>query len=110
MQWKIVYYNESVEQEVFCLEKTVRAKYIAILDMMIAHGPNLGLPHTKAMGDGLFEVRAKGQSGIARGLFCTISNKTIVILNVFVKKTRITPKKEWDLAKQRMREVMSHDL
>jgi phage-related protein len=47
------------------------------------------------MGKGLFEIRAKGQEGIARGMFCTISKNTIVILHVFIKKTEATPKKEF---------------
>jgi hypothetical protein len=33
---------------------------------MESHGANLGLPHTKAFGDGLFELRLKSIEGIAR--------------------------------------------
>lgn len=110
MQWKIAYYNETVERDVHRLEKTIKAKYMAITDMMLEYGPNLGMPHTKAMGKGLFEIRAKGQAGIARGFFCTIANNTIIILHVFVKKTQATPKKELELAKKRMTEVNKHDI
>ena len=39
---------------------------------MLKSGPNLGLPYTKAMRKGLFEIRAKGHAGIARGFFCMI--------------------------------------
>lgn len=77
---------------------------------MLEYGPDLGLPHTKPMGKGLFEIRAKGQAGIARGLFCSISKNTIVILHVFIKKTPRTPNKELKLARQRMKEVKSHDI
>lgn len=110
MQWKITYYNELIERDVHRLEKTIKAKYMAVTDMMLEHGPNLGMPHTKAMGKGLFEIRVKGQAGIARGFFCTISNNTIVILHIFIKKTQATPKKELDLAKKRMTEVKKHDI
>src|SRR3990167_1247460 len=105
MKWKITYYNQSVVSEVDNLEKSIKAKYLTIIDTMLEEGPNLGMPFTKAMGKGLFEIRAKGQAGIARGFFCTISNNTIVILHVFVKKTEVTPKKELDLAIKRIREV-----
>ena len=110
MQWKIIYYNMSVEKAVQQLEKTMKAKYVAITDMMLKYGPDLGLPHTRAMGKGLFEIRAKGQSGIARGFFCTISMNTIVILHVFIKKTEATPKKELEMARKRMNEVKKHAL
>ncbi len=60
MKWKIAYYNVSVEQSIRNLDKSVKAKYFAITDMMLEHGPNLGMPYMKAIGDGLFEIRAKG--------------------------------------------------
>ncbi len=60
------------------------------------------------MGKGLFEIRAKAQEGIVRGMFCTTSGNTIVVLHVFLKKTQVTPKKELDLAIKRMKEVKNH--
>jgi len=62
------------------------------------------------MGKGLFEIRTKARGGIARGLFSTISNNTVVILNVFIKKTQATPKKELELAIKHMKEVKKHDI
>ncbi len=109
-KWKITYYNQSVKDDAHHLPLSIKAKYEAILDKMIEHGPHIGLPFTKAMGKGLFEIRAKGQEGIARGFFCTISNNTIVILHVFIKKTEATPKKELELGIKRMKEVKKHDI
>jgi phage-related protein len=110
MQWTIHYYNQSVKEDTRVLPKSIKAKFEAIMDKMIEHGPDIGLPFTKAMGKGLFEIRAKAQEGIARGMFCTISGNTIVILHVFLKKTQATPKKELDLAIKRMKEVKNHDI
>jgi phage-related protein len=83
---------------------------LTIVDTMLEEGPNLGMPFTRAMGKGLFEIRAKGQAGIARGFFCTISGNTIVILHVFVKKTETTPKRELEIARNRMKEVKDDDI
>ena len=80
------------------------------MDKMVEYGPDLGMPFTKAMGKGLFEIRAKGQEGIARVFFCTVSGERIVILHIFVKKTQATPKKELDLALKRLKEVKHHDI
>jgi len=110
MTWKIRYYNQSVKEDAEVLHKTIKAKFEAILDKIEEYGPNLGLPFTRAMGQGLFEIRAKGQAGIARGLFCTITKKTVVILHVFIKKTEATPKKEMDLAIKRMKEVINNGI
>ena len=65
----------------------------------------LANPYTRAMGDGLFEIRAKGQEGIGRALFCTVVGKRIVILHGFIKKTEQTPQRALDTARRRMKEV-----
>jgi len=68
-------------------------------------GPDLGMPHTRAMGGGLFELRIKAAEGIARVFYCTVVDRRIVILHQFVKKSEKTPSKELDIARRRMKEV-----
>ncbi len=46
------------------------------------------MPHTKAMGEGLFEMRPKGRDGIGRALYCYQKGKKIIILHAFIKKNR----------------------
>lgn len=60
------------------------------------------------MGEGLFEIRARGVEGIGRAFFCTLVGRRIVILPSFIKKTQKTPKKELEIARERMREVKSN--
>jgi len=68
-------------------------------------GANLGEPHTKALRDGLFELRLKGAEGIARVLYCTLSQRRIVMLHCFVKKSNKTPASDLQLAQARLKEV-----
>ena len=72
---------------------------------MVALGPNLGEPHTKAFGNGLFELRLKGAEGIARVFFCTLIGRRIVMLHSFVKKSERTPLRERQIAETRMKEI-----
>ena len=72
---------------------------------MVALGPNLGEPHTKAFGEGLYELRLKGAEGIARVFFCTLVGKRVVMLHSFIKKTEKTPPRERGIAELRMKEV-----
>ena len=72
---------------------------------MIALGPNIGEPHTKAFGEGLFELRLKGAEGIARVFFCTLVGKRIVMLHSFIKKFNRTPMREREVAETRMKEI-----
>ena len=57
------------------------------------------------MGNKLFEIRAKGKEGIGRALFCTAIGNKIIILHVFIKKTKKTPQNELKTARKRLREV-----
>jgi phage-related protein len=72
---------------------------------MQAFGPHLGMPYTRAMGEGWFEMRAKGPEGIGRAFFCTTVGHEIVVLHAFIKKTEKTPRKDLDLARRRLREI-----
>jgi phage-related protein len=72
---------------------------------MEAIGPNLGEPHTKALGEGLFELRLKGAEGIARVFFCALVGRRIVMLHSFIKKSERTPMREIEMAYKRMKEV-----
>ena len=105
MDYDIRYYSEAVQEQIFELPDTLAARYVVLTRRMQAIGPNLGEPHTKAMGDGLFELRLKCAEGIARVFYCTLIGKRIVMLHSFVKKTDRTPKRELEVAHSRLKEI-----
>lgn len=107
MKYKVSFYNEKVEKQTLKFPKSILANFLHIVEMIEKFGPNLGRPHTAPMGDGLFEIRAKGKEGIGRSLFCMMKGKEIVILHSFVKKTQKTPKKELETAQKRLKEIKS---
>ena len=72
---------------------------------MEIYGPDLGMPHTRAMGDGLFELRLKAAEGIARVFYCTVVGRRIVMLHQFIKKSDKIPRTELAIARKRMKEV-----
>lgn len=109
MKWQITYYNKKVFEEISTLPKGIKAKYVAITDTMAEYGPDLGLPHTRALKEGLFEIRVKGQEGIARIFYCTVVKHEILILHSFIKKTQKIPQQELELARKRVKEVRLHD-
>jgi phage-related protein len=105
VDYTIVYYSESVQKQILQLPDTLAARYVVLTRRMIALGPNLGEPHTKAFGDGLFELRLKGAEGIARVFFCTVVGRRIVMLHSFIKKSERTPQRELRIAETRMKEI-----
>jgi phage-related protein len=66
MTWKIEFYNEKVKTEILAFPAGIKAKLLQILDTIEELGPHkIGKPHIAPMGKGLYEIRAKGQEGIA---------------------------------------------
>jgi phage-related protein len=105
MSWSVTFYSERVEAEILALPAGFLARFIRYVEKMEHYGPDLGLPHTKAMGDGLFELRLKAGEGIARVFYCTLVGKRIVMLHQFIKKTDRTPAKELNIARMRKKEI-----
>ena len=69
MSHTISFYNSSVQKEIDRWPTGIYAKFLRIAEQIEQSGPNLGLPYTRALGDGLFEIRAKGHEGIGRAFF-----------------------------------------
>lgn len=107
MRYEILFFAASVKTLIEKWPAGIYASFVRISEQMVMSGPNLGMPYTKAMGDGLFEIRARGPEGIGRAFFCCMKGRRVVILHGFVKKTQATPIKELRVAKQRMKEVFN---
>ena len=73
--------------------------------LLSEHGPSLRMPHSRTFGDGLFELRPHGRSGIGRAFYCFVVGKRIVILHAFIKKTQQTPERDLKLARKRLKEL-----
>jgi phage-related protein len=105
MSYRLEFFSESVRAEILAWPAEIRASFTRIAERMVEHGPNLGMPYTRAMGDGLFEIRAKGREGIGRALFCMQIGQRVVILHGFIKKTEQTPRGALETARRRMKEI-----
>jgi len=106
MKWKTSFYDQKVMEAILKWPIGIKAKFTNIVELLEYHGPQeVGMPFVKAMGNGLFEIRARGKEGIGRVFFCMAIDKKIIILHSFIKKTQQTPKKELDIARRRMQEV-----
>lgn len=105
MKWKICYFNEKVRNGIEKWPVGIKAYYARITERMQVFGPSLGMPFTRSMGQGLFEIRARGKEGIGRALFCTVVKGEILILHEFIKKSQKTPGKDLEIAWKRLKEI-----
>ena len=105
MTFHIEYFHERVLAEVESWPVEVLADYARLVELLAEHGPNLRLPHSRALGEGLFELRPRGRSGIGRAFYCFLVEKRVVVLHAFIKKTQQTPDRELKTARKRLKEV-----
>jgi len=105
MSWIIDYYSEEVRNEINALPVGIRASYARLANLLEEFGLDLRMPHSRAMGDGLFELRPRGREGIARVFYCMKVGRKIIMLHSFIKKSNETPKREMDIARRRQKEV-----
>ncbi len=95
MAWNITFYSEKVEADTLALPPGILANLLRTMELVEQFGPNLGRPHTAPLGNGIFEIRAKGREGIARSVFCTIKGQELVTLMTKVKKKNALPSARW---------------
>jgi len=105
MNYTIEYFHPRIVEEVLSWPVDVLADYTRLLKMLMEFGPDLRMPHSRALGEGLFELRPRGSHATARGLYCFQSGRKIVILHAFAKKSQQTPDKDLRIARKRLKEI-----
>ncbi len=105
MAFELEYFHPRVLAEIESWPVDVVADYAHLAGLLIEHGPNLRLPHSRAMGDGLFELRPKGRSGIGRAFYCFLVGRRVGVVHAFIKKTQQTPDRELKIARKRINEL-----
>ena len=79
-----------------------RSKIIHNVRLLRQYGNMLGVPHSKALGGGLYELRIRGKEEM-RIFYCFAGQKTIYLLHAFKKQKQQTPSKELKVALLRMK-------
>jgi len=90
------------------LEPKQQAKIYREINLLEKFGNQLHYPHVDTIkGDkykGLWELRIEFSSNIFRIFYFLPRNKNVILLHGIVKKTQKTPRKELDVAQNRMKD------
>ncbi|MEP3438601.1 MAG: type II toxin-antitoxin system RelE/ParE family toxin [Hoeflea sp.] len=106
MTWIVETLDASVDAELSSLPADQIAKFIRIGELIETLGlEHIREPHVKHLEGPLWEIRMKGRDGISRALYVVARPKRVVVVRVFAKKTRKTPRREIELALKRAEDV-----
>ena len=111
-KYKIFFYDlpdgsEPVKEFLDSLDVKMRAKMLWTIQLLEVNGIELREPYSKALEDGIFELRAKVGSDISRVLYFFVVGHKVILTNGFIKKSTKTPSGEREKAKRYRAEYLS---
>ena len=112
---KVVFYEKSdgtkpAEEFLDKLPPKMRSKMLQTIYVLEKFGIQIREPYSKPLGNGIFELRVKLGSDIARSLYFFVVENLAVITNGFIKKTQKTPRREIELAKKYRKDYFQREM
>ena len=83
--------RKPVEEFLDSLPVKMRVKALDSLDLLEEYGNQLRMPYSKALSDGIFELRIRFSGDISRIFYFFCIGNKIIVTNGFIKKTQKTP-------------------
>ncbi|MBQ7733387.1 MAG: type II toxin-antitoxin system RelE/ParE family toxin [Synergistaceae bacterium] len=108
----IIYYEREdgtmpAKEFIDSTDANMHAKIDTLLDMLSERGRWLGMPYSRHLDEGIYELRVHFGSNASRILYFFVFGNSAVITNGFIKKTQKTPSAELKKAKQYRRDYLS---
>lgn len=104
---KPVIFHPAARVEIQAMPKVIRFALGELL-WRLQGGKSLSMPHSRPMSVvalGVEELRVKDESGQYRAFAVRKTPRGILVLHVFAKKSRETPRTAIDLARRRLKEM-----
>jgi phage-related protein len=106
MPYSVEYFHVRVKAEIESWPVGMLGGYARTLELLMEFGPELRMPHSRTLGNGLFELRVSGREGSGRAFYCFMPGRRVVVLYALVKSTRRTPARDLRVARARMKEAL----
>ena len=97
--------DQPVEDYLSGLEPKHRRKIAGILELLAQERPNLRRPYADVLEGPVRELRVGLGRLEHRVLYYFLVKDAVLLLHAFLKKTDAVPKKEIDIARERMKEM-----
>ncbi len=108
VEWKVVFFESNrgekpVEDFFNKQQKPAQSKMLHLFELLEVYGSQLGMPHAKQVGSGIYELRIRGKEEVR--VFYGFKQKTIYLFHAFKKQTQKTPRKVLAIALQRLTQI-----
>jgi phage-related protein len=85
--------SKPIEEFLDNLDVRMRAAAFKEIEILKKRGSEIREPHSKPMGNGLFELRIKETGRISRVFYFFVIGQKVILTNGYLKKTKRTPKR-----------------
>ena len=104
MKFEVEFYEtkngiQPAREFILSQEKKQIAKTLDMIQLLQDNGYRLCEPYSKALENGIFELRIKQGNNISRIMYFFYVDQHIILTNGFIKKTQKTPRSEIEKAK-----------
>lgn len=96
----IKFVDKKLEKFISQLEKMTIAKVLRTVDLLERFGNQLEMPHSKKIGNDLFELRIRGKQEVR--IFYTFHKGVAILLHAYTKKTDLIPAGELSVAREKI--------
>ncbi len=84
--WIIGFYSNSrgdelVQNFIRNQDKQTRSKISRNIDLVSKYGPDLGMPHSRYMGDEIYELRIRGKNEVRIFYIAVITNLEVIFIH-----------------------------
>ena len=105
MKFEVEFYEtkngiQPAREFILLQEKRFIAKTLEMIQLLQDNGYQLREPYSKALENGIFELRIKLGNNISRIMYFFYVDQHIILTNGFIKKTQKTPRNEIEKAKK----------
>lgn len=112
--WTVEYYVEDdgtvpVREFLNQMDKKTYARFDWSLEQLRARNVQAGYPLVRHLEGKLWELREESQTNIYRIIYFFFTGRRIVLLHGFQKKTEKTPRREIEMAKNRMVKLVKRE-
>lgn len=99
----IVNYHKKVVKFLDNQDNIKRAQVERLIQLLDKYGHTIGMPYSRALGQGLFELRCQ-QRIHTRLLYCYYAGTAVILLAIIKKRNRLAVK-DIELARRRMNDL-----
>ena len=108
MNWNVITFEtqrgkKPIDEFIKSQQPQARAKIVHLINLLEIHGNILNMPHSKQLGNNLYELRIHGKQEIR--ILYYFNKRNIILLHAFKKQTQKTPSKEIKTGINRMKKT-----